>query len=278
MKKILAGLLIGTMLAVPVSAEIQTYSDDYISFEYDDEMIGEIAKRIEYEYDYDYIEYYVRTMIRSKQEKGTVAKILITSSPTTVDVLFTEEDTEDYTVTLESDDPLTSKKEFRKENEGTNFNKVLAQHGDQYVISIISTNEIGSERYNNCKNIVDSVVVSNNFIENGYIPKDTQEKYEEEEILYNKRFSEQGIKYAQAIIDVCNKYMDMEIGGKEASDTIEELRNRLESYKDVSEYFSDSDIYWEIFNANYYFSTGKDAKIIQIIDKMQEIIDCGTEE
>ena len=278
MKKILAGLLIGAMLAVPASAEIQTYSDDYISFEYDDEMLGEIIKRISYDLDYDHIEYSVSTRIKSNQESGTTVRMMVTSSPNIIESLFTEGDNDEYTITLESDDPLTSRIDFKAENGGTNFCKVLAKRNDQYVITIIATSELDSERYNVCKHIVDSVVVSDNFIENGYIPKDTDDSRETEEIFYNLRLSEQGIKYAQAALDICNQYLDIEISGKEASDKIEELRNRVDSYKDSSDYYADSDIYYAIFNTNVEFLLGNDAKIIETRDELQRMVDCGTDE
>ena len=279
MKKIIATMLIGTMLGVPVSAEVQTYSDDYISFEYDDEMIGSIEKHSMLNAEYFTIQYYMNTSIKKDDATDNYACITITSNEQRIKNSKSDGETEMTVRTLISEDPITTQIEYKDDSGIISIDKIVAERPDQCVISSISSNDNESKEYSYCKLFADSAAVSDKFNEKGYDYSDPVDdtEIESEYIFLNKRYSEQAIIYAQKAIDTCNQYLNMEISGKDASDIFEELAMRTDSYKDESEYSSDSDVYDAIFLKDFCFITGEDSEIIKTLDLLQMIVECGTE-
>ena len=270
MKKTLITLALLAMCACPCKAEIQTFTDGYISFEYDDEAIGDLTgaklpDAVHYNYFTNYKESDVRTnqvniamktvddikeYLTEKQEDGTIPKII-------------------------SEDPLQVVSVFP--DEGTYTRTVVGNHENQYVISSIFVADENSDSYDSCRRLYDSATVTDEFLESGYdFEKSPVGMFEE---IYSRMYySKQAIAYAQKALETCEQYMNMEISGKEAADVFEELERRSDSYRETTEYSNDSDVYFAVSNEAYNFEYGKDAEILETMETLQRIVDIGTDE
>ena len=270
MKKTLITLALLAMCAYPCKAEIQTFTDGYISFEYDDEAIGDLTgaklpDAVHYNYFTNYKESDVRTnrvniamktvddikeYLTEKQEDGTIPKII-------------------------SEDPLQVVSVFP--DEGTYTRTIVGNHEDQYVISSIFVADENSDSYDSCRRLYESATVTDEFLESGYdFEKSPTGMFEE---IYSRMYySKQAIAYAQKALETCEQYMNMEISGKDAADVFEELERRTDSYRETTEYSNDSDVYFAVSNEAYNFEYGKDAEILETMDTLQRIVDIGTDE
>lgn len=275
MKRILIGLIAGTLLAVPASAEIQTYLDSYVSFQYDDEMIGEISKTETG--DPVYVMYEVNTSIKKNDPDVNYANLTISTNPYIINSITDEFENQKRTII--SEDPLQVSIEYLDHPGTQTIVTVIGTHEDQAVTTSITSNNRESKNYEYCKQFIDSITLSELFNYEGYffITKETGDSIMISDIFNNKRYSEQAILYAQKALDTCNQYLAMEISGEEAAKVFDELERRTKSYKDTSEYSSDSDVYFAVFLKSSSFKRGDDAKVMEIRDKLQVIVDCGTE-
>lgn len=206
-----------------VNAEIQTYTDQCLSFQYDDEMQGAVLKMCGDDYArYDFF-------------------------------------SKDCQVSLAVRDRL----EWDKLG-----GSVIALNDNQAIKFNYEEDKINDE----CRQFMDSVKVEDpeDFVYE-YPGKDTDSSY----VFRNKCYSEQAIIYAQKAYDTINDYLSLNIDADEADDIISELERRSESFMDGLSYNIDRDVYFALFSKSLFISLGDDKEMMEVRDRLKEIIDVG---
>lgn len=163
MKKILIGLVAGTLLAVPASAEIQTYSDEYVSFDYDDSVL-----------DIRTYHFYPGTMydIRYTRDGSTTIA--------NAGIVFCEKDKNDVwgknlngekgsvscdVYMLRRGHEFVRVFDYEKEMD---YYRLLAERPDGYLFAVLITNDDTSNAYDSATLTYESAKCTDLFMESGF--------------------------------------------------------------------------------------------------------------
>ena len=258
MKRLLLAALATVMVTTSALAEIQTYTDQCLSFQYDDAMPGRIAKTTVK----DSAVYY------TLDTDGHSASVSIN----TIDRLasqFDESEDEYFKIEKISDDKIKSTNFISGEITISQLINTTESH-----FSFMSYTEPNDNDY--CQAFLDSIIIDDSF-KDGFVFDAIEDDVEIEYIFRNKCYSEQAINYAQAALDVCNQYLGFDIDGKEAGKKIAEIIKRAESYCNSSDNKYDRDVYSAIFLGELNFSMNDDGDIMEMKKELQAIVDAGFE-
>lgn len=261
MKKTIIALL-SLAISVPVIASPQVYEDDFISFEYDNESDAAIYKRIG-------PGYLMYTLSLKNDDEGRGVGVRFSDDQDYINT-FMDPYEEGATVyePISSED-MTRRYSYEiKEKQYSYIQRLLYVDGAKSVTITIpdSVNDDSSEN-KMCIAFADSVKILN-FDKVPELPEDRKESGFSTETIYEKKaYSEQALKYAQKALDTCNQWFDMDITGEEAAEVFSDIERRVSSYTG-----DDNDLYWAVFNKDYYFKYGTDEDVEEIRNRLQEIV------
>ena len=261
MKKIMLALLCVLLLSAPVYAEIQTYSDDYISFQYDDEMEGAIG----------YVSFNsLYSFSLSGKYKNSGASINIHCDADYIENFHKESESDKSRIVPCADNEF-ERDIFFIESGAVSHQKMIVLN-DEYSIILSLTTLDGASEDNLCsKEFIDSFEYNADAIINNLIFSDD---YHVIYIFKNYKYPKQAVTYAKKALETCKKYMNMELSGEEAADIFEKLKERAKSYMEYSEFTADSDMYFAISSFyESYFTSGKDGEILKRMETLEQIIE-----
>ena len=235
--------LLIVLCPLSVSAQIFDYSDDYVSFSYDDEMLGKISIMTHYGNDH-YIEYDFSFADR-------------TEDPVSFCMLCLQNKDENYDESQY--EPVLSGKNGRDIN--------IIQNDDDFLVFTSKTSNLDNSPY---QKYIDIIFDSLSFSDFDSIDSSL---VSDGDVFVNINISDQATIYAKAGIDILNGYMKMEIGPDDASDQINELITRIENYLDGdTEYYFDREIKYPFSLVDLYLSSGKDDKILEVVHELEDLI------
>ena len=264
MKRILMPALCGIVFArVPALAAPQTYTDDYISFEYDDESDCKIIRIT----GKDFVSYTMYPNGDNGDAYNVSVKYEINQEfidsfmDPKVDGILTYEPVEG------SDNKRIVTMTYEGKTSGS-IQELVSVDGDKS-IALSTTDNLGDGSA--FADMCNTFLASLKFYDFDSIPELTEEqqKYGVVETIYEKKhYSDQTIKYAKKALATCQKYLDMEITGEEAADVFSEIERRTKGNEG-----DDIDIYWAVFTKDYRFKHGTDSDIAEIMEDLQAIVD-----
>lgn len=227
-------------------AEIVDYKDDYVSFSYDDEMIGEIERNIMEES--NSIDYVISSGVR-KEEGAAECYFGISLNE---DVIGGH----DYGLSLYEG----------KENDD-NPSTILTKGTERF--SHLSLYKSENDDYNTWARVVyDSFKVNDGFdVDNLEFQSDDNTV-----IFSNRILSDQGYTYCEKALEILNGYMDMSIDPDDASSEIKNLSDRVDSYCEDSDYFADLSIHSAIFLSHLDIDMKQDGKVKESIDELTQLM------
>lgn len=227
-------------------AEIVDYKDDYVSFSYDDEMIGEIGRTISAES--NSLGYDFSSNVR-KDDGSAWCNFSVTPNV--------------Y--------------EFEGQDFGINFYEGKENEDDPSKI-LTKGNEMFSHIYmhksENDECNAWARIFYDSFKVNDGIDVDNLEFQSDDNtvIFSNRILSDQGYTYCEKALEILNGYMDMSIDPDDASSEIKKLSDRVDSYCEDSDYYADSAIYSAIFLSHLNIDMGKDGKVQESIDELTQLM------
>jgi len=260
MKKI-AITAMALLIAMPVHADIQTYTDQCLTFQYDDEMHGTITKIVApaggVYYNLETADTQSGVAILPVPEEGLNGVICDDKTEYFNQVKISDNETE----TIYPETGLTLRL------------KVLAVNDSQYAYVTYDVNKESDES----QAFLDSVQIDDSFKEGFMFENSDSEFYEETRVYRNKCYSEQAVVYAEQALKVCNQYLDFKMKDREACSAMEEIEKRLESYMESTKNAKDSDVKKAIFLLNIKISMNNDAEVIEKRDELRKIVDAGAD-
>ncbi len=245
-KILVISMLLSACLCSPVLAEIVDYTDDYVSFSYDDEMIGKIERDISAEsnsLNYD-------LFARNRKEDGEAGCHF--------GITLNDYEVAGYDFGISSYEG--------KENED-NPSKILNKGSERF--SHLSLYESENDDYNAWAR-----VFFDSFKVNDDIDVDTLEFQSDDStvIFSNEILSDQGYTYCEKALEILNGYMDMSIDPDDASSEIKKLSDRVDSYCKDSDHYADSAIYSAIFLSHLNIDMGKDGEVQESINELNQLM------
>lgn len=267
MKKVITFLCIGLLsilFASLVHADIITYSDDYLVFDYDNSVLAEIELLTD-----DSLTYSIYTQMLVDDEE--------------VQSIFIEFDkqkdgwNEESFYSIDSYDRAISVDVLSKESPEICVHR---EASDQYVkllgckrnaVATISfyTNKSGTDRYKFCKGIYDSAHVTDYFLENA-LPVEME--FSLDTIYSNVLYSDLIEPYLQQAINICDAFLNFKIESYKAKNRSEALKEELTEVAKNSPYIYDGYAHYS-FPLSIDFELEDDGDIIKAKQKMQAIID-----
>lgn len=260
---------------------IETYSDDYVSFDYMDDVKCDI-----YYIDISFaeIEEIARygCYTRMKETDCDIwAEIQIFDINTYEEINGLEKGAwkEHYFSDLskeEYDQKVISEGEFPEleltYNDGTGnvgYAKLIGNTEKDFLVAFCVVNSADPEASGICRTFYDSAAVTENYLKEGFI---LDEECSSKDIYEDVLLSEQGEKYAYAAIDILEKYLSFEMEADEASKKIEEIKERCEDYAETSEYIYDDRTSHELYVTSLSIDMGSDSSINETLQDLKKLV------
>ncbi len=251
--------------SLPVMASDSVeYSDQYFSFSYIPEKNMDIYEAINSKVgrelfvsdsrstlsDKDYVYLHLLPISDEKYPDS----VFVTGEPVSGDVIEISEDMKE--VTVQYDDHISYLKDLSTDE--FHYGLTLSVYGD-CPESIIQSNML----------IFDTLELKDGLDEARRAPSDSLEF---ERIYLNAAYSDAAEIYIQQAINIFDAYLNFDIDGNEASKRISSLKDSAETALADSEYMHDSDVYYGLMTADYYFESNNDGRIIELKQKYEDML------
>lgn len=272
MKKPLLFLIAFLMVQCIANADTAQYSDDIISFEYDDSIQSSISSYLftdgrffvsastlmmKDEKSSDYNEY---TLMISQQDEDYIENAFLNTEPTTEEIERIEivSAVEPYECIVYLNDGVKS------------YQRIIGTYENYYAIQSLATNNESSDKYKQCKLIFDSMKLSNGFFENGL--SCLNDDFYGGNIYNNVVYSKLVKPYLEQAIVICDAFLSSSIDAYEAKQRISSLESELAKVGDSSQYVYDSSAKY-LLPYDLYFDFNNDGGIITTETEIQNVID-----
>lgn len=237
-----------------INADIVTYSDDNVSFEYDDSTHARITidsgKR-----------YNISTKVFDNHIYAPFVMIQASPSEDLKEMMEPANDTI-KSVTLISQSPYETAVEFTDGRIG--LRKVFETYNNENLIVYFTYPETSSEEYKFCKRIYDSIKASTSFTEQGFsIVSDEYTHVVFDNVLYSPDVR----PYVEQAINVCNMFLNAQIDENEAEERFKSLKSGMEKCAEQSGYYFDQWIYLPSIVSKY-----SDGTIIEIRTELEKVL------
>ena len=247
--KLVTTFTIAFLFTLPAYAEVKEYSDDYVSFSYNDEMPGEIS------------------IINSEENSHSIHYSFTCADNTANGNIV-------YDLSI-----IEKNEDFDQEFYDTLFEigKVEAiKHQDDDLVlcySTFSNNTEDPELIKYWDDFQESLTVADNLKSVDSSGIDSQN------LVSNVHLSDQALVYAQAALDILNGYMSMDLDPEDASEQAEKLQERIENFLDgTGSSYYDYKIRFPLYNMDYYLKYGHDDIVSESIQELKEILAIDNQE
>ncbi len=283
MKKIFGTLLLFVALfvsSISVSADDkrESYSDDYVSFDY----LPEANCNIFYFGSEGNIYYDCFTDMKKGSTDNAYSMIGVFNikkyeeengieSGAWKKHYFESFSDENYDISyLENGEYPELKAECKDESGIVLYVKLIGFSKNDFAVISCVLNSKESKESELCKMIYDTAKVSDKYFNEGYSLK---EDYLHGTIYKNVILSDQCIKYATVAIETLEDYLSFEISSDDALSKIDDIRKRCENYSDDSEFTYDEDVASALKRISSYIENGNDDRISGAIYELKELAD-----
>ena len=249
--KLLIVIVIAIAITSPVHGTIREYSDEYVSFSYDDEMPGELYVSTS-DYSSPSVHYYLHCINPEENEDEQITCFLTLIKK---DENF---DQDTYDTLLE-----------------TGVSDHTIYQNDDNALCYLST-RIGSSD----PAFIESLeVFRNSLIVQENIESVDVSKIKPRNLVLNVKLSDQALVYAQAALDILSGYMNMDIEPDEAAAQIEKLHDRIENYLDGNTcFYYDYKVEIPLSSMDFYIKFGHDDIVSETILELEELLSTGNSE
>ena len=277
MRKLVIAAITAMLFATPFYGRPLAYEDEYVKFEYDDEVLQ--AFKAGHNYDGG-IGYECRTYMTQTERDPVGAVAIITliddrfiEVPENFTDIFPE-----YIYLFKSPEIIAGNEEleFQCEDGSHGYAKIVSNYGDQYILAACSAVDTSSAEFAYCKSIYDSVEASEMFEGSGFGDKTVNDKTAfdiSNDICYNVVFSKQVKDYVDEGIRVCQKFLDGDLYDSEAARKIEALVEAVEEQFSDSEYIHDGDLKFLFPNSLYFSFVDPEVHIIRAKQNLEAVLE-----
>ena len=267
MKRAATFLCIGLLFVLfvnPVHADIVTYSDEYLSFDYDDSALANIDLVID-----DTLRYSVSTQMLAEDEEIQSVIIYFDKQKDGWDEeAFFSPDSYDRAISVDVLSKESPEICVHREK-SDQYIKLLGHKRNAIATIMFYTNTADTDRYKFCKGIYDSARVTEYFLTNA-LPVETD--YVSETIYSKVLYSDLIEPYLQQAINICNAFLNFEIEGYKAKSRSESLKEELAEVAMDSPYVYDQYARYS-FPYPLDYELEDDVDLIRARQEMQAIID-----
>ena len=240
---------------------IVTYSDKYLSFEYDTD---------------DYISIYTSETDNEMfvpLSYSMSADMIVDNETCYCSISLLElDDGWRNDIAIEHDASIISNDPFEIEyitEEGSHVNcKAIGEHGNQMLLMSFSFSGVGDEGYLALKRIYDSATCSDAFKNSGYSFSSDKSEY----IYRNVLLSDEAIAYAQQALNICDAYLTFQIDASTADKKMDSIITAVDGLEDKTFRKCDQYVYSAIFTSGTYFFLENDAKIVEIKTELEKLL------
>lgn len=259
MKKLLFGMVIMVMMTMPVMAEIVMFEDDYVSFDYDNEVLSSISMSVHDDGYMPALSYSASFQMMNDTDAPSV--YISTFIPT-----------DDWPDSFQAKDEVTVVAEKPLEmlytyDDGKLYTKIIGSSGDYLLKAEVYLPDTPSELNGAALTIYDSITVKDKFSNTSF----PLSGFTLNTIYKNVLYSDKAIAYAKQAINICDGYLTVKISADEAGDRMSSIEDASKELEDETGFRFDSDLYYAIMLANIYFMTNDDAKIVDLKTQFEEI-------
>lgn len=259
-KRLLIGIIASAIFSVPVAAEVVPYEDEYVSFEYDDEVNARISRTINGTSDYCPLMYIMSFQMNKSTDAPAVDITLYAPDDGFFESLMKRDD-----VTVLSEDPL----ELIFENEnGKNYRRIIAKQ-DGYVLEVnLHVPEEETKADAVAQKIYDTASAGPDLWEQDLSAID----WESINVYKNVIYSEDAIALAGQAVNICDGYLNMTVTAEEAGKRMKSVFSAAEDLKSNSDYPNDSDLYYALYSSERYFGACDDAAIMNMQTELKDLL------
>ena len=277
MRKLVIAAITATLFATPFYGRPLAYEDEYVKFEYDDEVLQ--AFKAGHNYDGG-IGYECRTYMTQTERDLVRAVAIITliddrfiEVPENFNDIFPE-----YIYLFNSPEIITNGEEleFQCEDGSHGYAKIVSSHDNQYILAACSAIDTSSDEFAYCKSIYDSVEASEVFEAVGFTDKVVNDEtaYDmSKDICYNVVFSKQVKDYVNEGIKICQGFLDGDLFDFEAERKMETLTEAVKEQFSNSEYVHDRDIQFLLPDPLYFSFVDPEVHIIKAKQDLEAVLD-----
>lgn len=279
-KGIAAAFIIICCACIPITCQcenIATYSDDYVTFDYDTDVYCQLTYS---KHDNVTLYYYSTQMkVDDSLSLANIRILNIDDFEETNNVekgrwmdVFSDLETEEYTRKLISDEDFPEIRITIHSDGAESFLKLLGSNSEKLAIAQYRASNQNTDASIACKAFYDSANVNGSFTDASY---EESEDPEFRTIYSNVLLSDQGLNYAKAAIDVLEKYLAFEMTPEEASDQIKSVKTRSDNYADSSDYIHDEDIATALYTTSLGIDLGSDDSVYATLQKLKQLANMG---
>lgn len=232
-------VLFSLLFTVPFFAQPISFSDDYVSFSYDEEQEQLITKTTMK----DSIWYYVETDLQTRFDSFTPSssvsiRLEKNTEENFLDSFFFLNKIPDSVIVEDLSD---KEKKYIYQNGSIMLRKVLVSHEDQFIVASFSTTDFEKDSARYCKTVYDSISPSDIFSANG-LPSEKSFGWSTKTIFRNAIFSREIRDYVEQGIRICERFLSYNISDEEYQNKLLALRDAIKIDFIDSEYLFDMTI------------------------------------
>lgn len=228
------------VLVAPAAAQIVQYSDDYVSFSYDDETIGQIRRHTDAASD----SFYYSLDSGYLKSNGSIS----------------------CTIGVKPNDSMFGA-DFYQDTSDPNYpRKVVEESDTQFSYMSMGGDSEDPARIDQARIIYDSAEFNVSL-------EDIDIKADEDELIFsNVILSDQGYTYAEEALNILKSYMDFSLSSRDAANQISELYDRLDNYVETSDYCFDYDVEQAIYLMDVNIGIKQDGEVQKAIEELNILL------
>ncbi len=253
--------------SVVASAEKQTYSDESISFTYDNEWYGKISS-----FSTEDHRVYTFDTQTYKDLKAPSVSIRFSLQTDINDSVYTRA-TDGFIGEKYEYTPIGDYQYVESEIESgdlLSLCEILYYDGSLMVSRLISAGE-DQTYWEEAEALYDSIELPENFI---YEPYESEDEYgiDFKHIYENAVYSDQISKYANALVETIDQYLSFDIDMNEAIEKAKTILDRAETYADSSDYISDPSFSLAFISLKLSIGWDDDFELMQMKNELANYI------
>lgn len=268
------------MLGAIVQCEnIVTYSDEYISFEYDADFLASIeCYDIPSDDTWRLRLYSIETAMEADEKTfAPTASITISrTEPALKSEVYPDGIESYYNSDRETQNTLIKRVEENeimvapKDEEGMpSYGKLLYCDENTFITAMRTETEKFSEQSEFAKHIYDTVSVVETYGPESYV--EPEDGFYYKRIASNVLLSKQAVNYANEAVRIIEAYLAFEVDEDTSKEEMEELYGKVERYAEQSEYVHDADIKSILFLTEYDFDGNSDIELLDTVDELKMV-------
>lgn len=252
--------------SVPIYAKPVTFSDDFVSFTYDDEPYQLITKTSFSNYLWYYVETDLQITLGNHWPSSSVSiRLEKDTEDAYLDSFFYPEGLPD---TVVIDDLSDNEKTYTYINGAVYYRKLIATHDDQYIVASFYASDEESENAQYCHSIYDSIAPTDTFSVNGFLLVD--DFGWTTKTIYRKTFFSQEIKdYVEQGIRICERYLAYNMSDDELKEKLLALREAIKNDFTDSGYPFDMSVIEFIPDSSVFYVYSDKIEVLAIETKQE---------